>query len=36
MVKEVVHDPIFLALRSENASAEDLQTAKDLLDTLIA
>ena len=36
MVKEVVHDPIFLALKSEPATAEDLQVAQDLLDTLIA
>ena len=34
MVKEVMHDPIFLALKSESATAEDLQVAKDLLDTL--
>ena len=36
MVKEVVHDPIFLALKSEPATAEDLQVARDLLDTLTA
>ena len=36
MVKEIVHDPIFLARRSEPAGSEDLQTAKDLLDTLTA
>ena len=36
MIKEVVHDPFFLALKSETATAEDLQTAQDLLDTLIA
>ena len=36
MVKEVMHDPIFLALKSEPATAEDLQIAQDLLDTLIA
>ena len=36
MVKEVVHDPIFLAMKSEPATAEDLQVAQDLLDTLIA
>ena len=36
MVKEVMHDPIFLALKSEVATAEDLQVAQDLLDTLIA
>ncbi len=34
MVKELVHDPIFLGRSSETATAEDMQTAKDLLDTL--
>ena len=34
MVKEIVHDPFFLALKSEQATAEDLQVARDLLDTL--
>ena len=36
MVKAVVHDPIFLAGKSEVATKEDLQVAQDLLDTLIA
>ena len=36
MVKEVMHDPIFLALKSETATEEDLQVAQDLLDTLTA
>ena len=36
MVKEVVHDPILLAGKSETATVEDLQVAQDLLDTLIA
>ena len=36
MVKELMHDPIFLAGKSEIAGKEDLQTAQDLLDTLIA
>ena len=36
MVKEVIHDPVFLALQSEPATAEDLQVARDLLDTLTA
>ena len=36
MVKEVMHDPIFLALKSEIATIEDLKVAQDLLDTLIA
>ena len=36
MVREVVHDPILLGLKSEPATKEDLQVAQDLLDTLIA
>ena len=36
MVKEVVHDPILLAGKSEPATKDDLQVAQDLLDTLIA
>lgn len=36
MVRELMHDPIFLAQKSVPATAEDLQTAKDLLDTLAA
>lgn len=36
MVREVVHDPILLGLKSEPATKEDLQVARDLLDTLIA
>ena len=36
MVKEVIHDPIFLAGKSELATKEDLQVAQDLLDTLLA
>ncbi len=36
MVKELIHDTIFLAGKSELATKEDLQTAQDLLDTLIA
>lgn len=36
MVKQVVHDPILLAGKSEPATREDLQTARDLMDTLIA
>ena len=34
MVKEVVHDPVLLGAKSEAATREDLQVAKDLLDTL--
>ena len=36
MVRELIHDPIFLAQPSEAATAEDVQIAKDLLDTLAA
>ncbi len=36
MIKTVVHDPFFLGLKSEPATKEDLQVARDLLDTLIA
>lgn len=36
MIKELMHDPIFLAGRSEIATKEDLQVAQDLLDTLVA
>lgn len=36
MVKELIHDPILLARKSEVATKEDLQTAQDLLDTLTA
>ena len=36
MIKELMHDPIFLSLKSEVATKEDLQVAEDLLDTLTA
>ena len=36
MIKELIHDPIFLAGKSEVATKEDLQVARDLFDTLIA
>ncbi len=36
MVKELVHDPILLAMKSETAAKDDLQTAQDLADTLSA
>ena len=36
MVCELVHDPIFLGRKSLPAGEEDLQTARDLLDTLAA
>ena len=34
MVRELMHDPIFLAQKSAPATAEDLETARDLLETL--
>jgi len=36
VVKELIHDPIFLAGMSEVAAKEDLQVAQDLFDTLSA
>ena len=36
MIKELMHDPIFLAGKSEIATKEDLPIAQDLLDTLMA
>ena len=36
MVRELIHDPIFLARKSAQATPEDLKTARDLLDTLAA
>ncbi len=34
MVRELMHDPIFLAQKSEPATKEDLPIAQDLLNTL--
>ena len=36
MVRELMHDPLFLARKSEPATKEDLPVARDLLDTLAA
>ena len=36
MIKELMHDPIFLAGKLGVATKEDLQVAQDLLDTLMA
>lgn len=36
MVRELIHDPIVLARKSAPATAEDLEIARDLLDTLTA
>jgi len=36
MIKALMHDPVFLAGKSEIATKEDLPAAQDLLDTLMA
>ena len=36
MVREIMHDPIFLGQKSAPATAEDLGVAQDLLETLVA
>ena len=36
MVKDLMHDPIFLARKSAAATKDDLNVAQDLLDTLAA
>lgn len=36
MIKELVHDPIFLGQCSQEATIADAETANDLMDTLIA
>ena len=36
MVRELIHDPIFLARKATPATKEDLPIARDLLDTLAA
>ena len=36
MVRELIHDPIFLSRPAETASREDMSIAQDLLDTLAA
>ncbi len=35
MVRPLMHDPIFLAKKSEPATADDLGVARDLMDTLL-
>ena len=35
MVRQLVHDPILLARKSAPAAREDLDTARDLMDTLL-
>ena len=36
MVREIIHDPVFLGQKSEEATAEDVSIAADLIDTLQA
>lgn len=36
MIKDIIHDPMLLAMRSAPATADDIQVAADLLDTLTA
>ena len=36
MIKEVLHDPVLLSIKSDPSTKEDLQVAQDLLDTLTA
>ena len=36
MIREIIHDPIFLGQKSEEARAEDFHIAMDLADTLRA
>lgn len=36
MIKELIHDPLFLGVKSETATVEDTCTACDLLETLMA
>ena len=34
MIRELIHDPLFLARKSTDATADDLAVAQDLLDTI--
>ena len=36
MIKELVHDPLFLGIKSKPAVKEDIHAGRDLLDTLMA
>ena len=36
MVRPIIHDPLFLAQKSEPATTEDLQIVTDLMETLQA
>ena len=36
MIRQIMHDPVFLAQKSQPATKEDLEIARDLLETLEA
>ncbi len=36
MIQQLIHDPVLLGRPSEDATREDLETARDLMDTLVA
>ncbi len=36
MVKDLVHDPLFLGIKSKAAVKDDILVGRDLLDTLMA
>ena len=36
MVRELMHDPMFLGMKSRQATKDDAEVARDLLDTLSA
>ena len=36
MIREIIHDPVFLSQKSREATAEDISVAEDLADTLRA
>ena len=36
MVREIIHDPVFLSQKSAEATAADVPIARDLMDTLLA
>lgn len=36
MIRELMHDPMFLSGKSEEATIDDIEVANDLLETLIA
>ena len=36
MIKELMHDPIFLGGKSEVATKDDIPVANDLLETLVS